>query len=380
MPFPQDRTGGGLIKCEECGGLVYQDEKRGEWTCEDCGLVQDKMLLDTRPPRDSGQTGGISKVRFSSRDSSGRLVNPQQLRRLRFVDKRVAATTGDRKKAEVYSKIHGAVSTLGYDKDLAIRAEVIFHKIRKELRTNHSYLMSAAIYVAARERGTHVDLKALLGQFYEVQSHAGLVDAKKKLFRYYKRARKMLGVIPAPVDSQGFVPILSSQLRSIIGGQHGLIEEHAFFYLRCVDGKIFNASPRGVAAAAVFVSALFHNMRLSTKEVADSAGMSALTLRKYAAMLVPFIPEEWAGVVKLPKSEIELALKAGDIAVEDMETIWSLLKEEGKYVYRCSSIGCGERGYHPSKERASVCNLDGLRQGMRVKTGYSFLDSPENFK
>ncbi len=362
-----------LILCEECGKPVYQDESRGEWVCEVCGLVQDALVLDTRPPKDQPQTGGHSQVRFSSRDSHGKLISPLTLRRLRFVDKRVTATTGDRKKVEIYSRIHGAVSTLGYDKDLATRAEVIFHKIRKELRTNHRYLMSAAIYVAARERGSHVDLKLLLGQFYDVSTHQGFVDAKKKLFRYYKRARTMLEIVPAPVEPKGFVPILGSQLRIDIGGSYGLIEEHAYFYLRCVEGKIINSSPRGVAAAALFISALFHNMRLSTKEVADSAGMSALTLRKYASMLSPHIPEDWAGVTHLSESEV----KSGSLSEEDIETVMKLLKAGAKGIFHCSSAACTEGRYHPSKERASVCNLDGLRQTVRLvefKPGISLSD------
>ena len=361
-----------LVNCEECGKPVHQDELRGEWVCDVCGLVQDALMLDTRPPKDQPQTGGHSRARFSSRDSSGKRISAQTLRRLRFVDKRIAATTGDRKKVEIYARIHGAVSTLGYDADLADRAEVIFHKIRKELRTNHSYLMSASIYVAARERGSHVDLKLLLGQFYDVSTHVGFVDAKKKLFRYYKRARKMLDIIPAPVEPKDFVPILSSQLRDVIGGQHGPIEEKAYTYLRNVEGKILNSSPRGVAAAAIFLSALYHNMRLSTKEVADSAGMSALTLRKYAAMLVLYIPEPWAGIVRISRSEI----KTGNISGEDMGAIMKLLKAGAKGVFHCSSPGCGDkqRGYHPSEERAAVCNIDGLRQGLRlVESGYSFL-------
>ena len=254
---------------------------------------------------------------------------------------------------------------------MASRAEVIFHKIRRELRTNHSYLMSAAIYVAARERGSHVDLKLLLGQFYDVSTHQGFVDAKKKLFRYYKRARKMLEIVPAPVESKGFIPILSSQLRDAIGGQHGPIEEKAYVYLREVDGRILNSSPRGVAAAALFLSALYHNMRLSTKEVADSAGMSALTLRKYAAMLVIYILEPWAGIVQISRSEI----RAGGFDVEDMGAIMKLIKAGAKGVFRCSSTGCTERGFHPSEERAAVCNIDGLRQGLRLvefKAGIRF--------
>ncbi len=357
-----------LEVCEECDSRVYLDEVRGEYTCSDCGLVQTPVLLDDSKPFDKQGRPYASGQRFSWRDAGGKPVDPATVARYRIVTTRVVEGSEVRRKSEIHIRIHSAVARLGYPVAIADRAEFIFSSVRKKFRTNHDYLISASIYTAARILNMHVDIRSLAEQFFKIETTRDFITAKRKLLQYYKKICRASNLHPTLLQPANYIPSLASKLRVI--GIESQIEEKAYEYVR--DALIPNVSAKGIATAALYISALYFNMRLSIKEVAEIVSMSTLTLRKYAELLSLKINEPWAKIEPVESKDVETFLKKA--SKDEAVVIGKLLNETpGTGLYVCSSEECQSHQIHGESSgsgSAASCNIEALKKRLRTTISY----------
>ncbi len=357
-----------LAVCEECESRVYLDEIRGEYVCSACGLVQSPVLLDDTKPFDKESRPYASGQRFSWRDSSGKLIDPATVARYRIVTTRVVEGSEVRRKSEIHIRIHSAIARLGYPVDIATRAEFIFNNIRKKFRTNHDYLISASIYTSARDLGIHIDIRKLAEQFFKIETTRDFITAKRKLFQYYKKICKAMDIHPNLLQPSNYIPSLASKLTAI--GITKQIEERAYAYIG--NAQIPNVSAKGIATAALYISALYFNMRLSIKEVAEIVSMSTLTLRKYAELLSLEVDEPWAKVETVEFADIESFLK--DASREETAVIGKLLSENpGASLFICAAEKCPTYHVHAKAVEsgsAASCNIESLKKRMRMEISY----------
>ena len=135
-------------------------------------------------------------------------------------------------------------------------------------------VISGALYAACRRH----EVPRTLDEF----SEASGID-KKEIGRTYRFITRELGIKILPSNPADYVARFSSSLKLSAETQSHAVE----ILERAQKNELTSGrGPTGIAAAALYVSALIHGEKRTQREVADVAGVTEVTIRnRYKELL-----------------------------------------------------------------------------------------------
>ncbi len=286
-----------IKKCPECGSvnLVYNKEK-GEMICKDCGLViEDKMV-------DFGQDWR----EFDSSDSLKKRRTGAPMTYTQY-DRGLGTEVG--KKADLYKLGNKNRNKFFRLRKWQYRISTAIERNLKlalaELKRVSSYLKlpesveeeAARIYTLAVQRGLvrgRSMESVVAGSLYaacrrhdvprtldELSEASGI--EKKEIGRTYRFITGELGITILPSNPADYIARFASSLKLSPETQSESIE----ILEKAQKAELTSGrGPTGIAAAALYVSALLHGEKRTQREVADVAGVTEVTIRnRYKELL-----------------------------------------------------------------------------------------------
>lgn len=286
-----------IKKCPECGGInLFYNKDKGEVICKGCGLVVEEKMVDfTQEWRD-----------FDSDDSEKKRRTGAPMTYTQY-DQGLGTEVGQ--KADLY-KLGGK------DKNKFFRLRKWQYRISTaiernlklalaELKRVSSYLKlpksveeeAAMIYTQAVQRGLvrgRSMESVVAGSLYaacrrhevprtldELAEASGI--EKKEIGRTYRFVTRELGITILPSNPADYIARFASSLRLSAETQSRAIE----ILEKAQKSELTSGrGPTGIAAAALYVSALIHGEKRTQREVADVAGVTEVTIRnRYKELL-----------------------------------------------------------------------------------------------
>ncbi|MFA7398652.1 MAG: transcription initiation factor IIB [Crenarchaeota archaeon] len=288
-------------KCPEClGDNLVHDYDTGETICGDCGLVLYDQMVDKGPEwraftvqektsrsrvgmptsysiHDKGLSTTISQV---DRDALGRklpLSTRLQMWRLRKwqIRSRVHSSV-DRNLSQAMGELDRLSGQVSIPQAVKEQAAIIYRKaLDKGLVRGRTIagVAAASLYAACRKKGTPRTLREI--------SEASLVD-KKDVARCYRLLLQELEFHMPVSDPLTYVSKIAEK-----NGISGRTQGAAIALLReakrrrVASGK----DPMGMAAAALYITCLQNNEKITQKDIADAANVTEVTVRnRYKAL------------------------------------------------------------------------------------------------
>ena len=135
-------------------------------------------------------------------------------------------------------------------------------------------VVAGALYAACRRHDVPRTLDEL--------SEASAIE-KKEIGRTYRFVTRELGISILPSNPADYIPRFASALKLSAETQSNSIE----ILERAQKAELTSGrGPTGIAAAALYVSALLHGEKRTQREVADVAGVTEVTIRnRYKELL-----------------------------------------------------------------------------------------------
>ncbi|NQV09438.1 transcription initiation factor IIB [Candidatus Woesearchaeota archaeon] len=284
-------------KCPECAGInLFLNKEKGEIICKDCGLVVEEKMVDfDQEWREFDASDAATKRR------SGAPMTYTQY------DQGLGTEVG--RKADLYS-----LGDKGKNKFFRLRkwqyriSTAIERNLKlalAELKRVSSYLKlpksveeeSARIYTLAVQRGLvrgRSMESVVAGALYaacrrhdvprtldELSEASGI--EKKEIGRTYRFVTRELGITILPSNPADYIARFSSSLNLSAETQSKSVE----ILEKAQKAELTSGrGPTGIAAAALYVSALIHGEKRTQREVADVAGVTEVTIRnRYKELL-----------------------------------------------------------------------------------------------
>lgn len=287
---PEGSDRGDGLACPECGSdQVVRDPRRGELACANCGLVLQENEIDPGPEwrafnaQDRDKRARTGPPRTELRHDRGlgseightgtgiTAATRRRFHRLRRYHQRATYRPGaDRNLMRALTEIQRLTGALNLPEDVAKTAARIFRQAKKREFLHGRSLeatATAAVYAAAR-------IHQAPRLFDDVVEHA---QADEQGIR--RTYRSLLHELELPVPTtqpRELVAQLASQL-----GLREPVPGHAHAILEAAGEKVtVGKNPAGVAAAALYLAALDTPQRVIQDEVANAAGVTAVTVRK----------------------------------------------------------------------------------------------------
>ncbi|MBS3781275.1 MAG: transcription initiation factor IIB [Candidatus Thermoplasmatota archaeon] len=284
-----------VTECPECGSSqLAQDYDRGEFICEECGLVIDDQYIDQGPEwrafdmkqeENRARAGpamtemmhdrGLStKIDDSNRDSQGRALSnskKSQMYRLRKWQRR-SRVSGARESTLIsaLSEIKRLASTMGLPNHVKERSASIYRKaVEKNLIRGRSVkiVATAVLYTACRE----LDLPRTLDEFAEVTEFD-----RKEIGRTYRFLKWELNMKLEPTKPQNYLQKFCNELK--LGGEVKKLAEQILN--RAEEEELLSGKgPTGLAAAAIYIAGIKVDERRTQIEIADVADVTEVTVR-----------------------------------------------------------------------------------------------------
>jgi len=287
--------------CPECGGRLQTDTEHGETVCSECGLVVEEDSIDRGPEwrafdsaeRDSKSRVGApttkmmhdnglsTNIGWQDKDAYGKSLSSRQrqkMQRLRTWNERFRTRDSkERNLKQALGEIDRMSSALGLPENVRETASVIYRRaLNENLLPGRSIegVSTAAVYAAARQAGVPRSLD-------EVHT-VSRID-KMELTRTYRYIVRELNLEVAPADPESYIPRFASDL--------DLSDEAEIRARKLIDaareeGLLSGKSPVGLAAAAVYASALLCNEKVTQSDVSEVANISEVTIRnRYKELL-----------------------------------------------------------------------------------------------
>jgi len=284
-------------KCPECGGInLFWNKDKGEVICKDCGLVIDDKMVDfTQEWRE-----------FDSNEASTRRRTGAPMTYTQF-DQGLGTEVGQ--KSDLYGLDNKGRNKFFRLRKWQYRISTAIERNLKlalaELKRVSSYLKlpksveeeSARIYTLAVQRGLvrgRSMESVVAGALYaacrrhevprtldELSEASGI--EKKEIGRTYRFVTRELGISILPSNPADYIARFASALKLSAETQSKSIE-----ILEMAQKKELTSGrgPTGIAAAALYVSALIHGEKRTQREVADVAGVTEVTIRnRYKELL-----------------------------------------------------------------------------------------------
>tara|TARA_Y100000034_G_scaffold10237_1_gene10806 strand:- start:1953 stop:2891 length:939 start_codon:yes stop_codon:yes gene_type:complete len=286
-------------KCPECSSInLFHNKDKGEVICKDCGLViEDKMIdfgqewrefgesaeADARKRRtgaptsdtefdfgigtEIGQKADLFKLGGKDRNKFFRL-RKWQSRISTAIERNLKLALSELKRVSSYLKLPRSVEEEA--------ARIYRMAVQRGLVRGRSMesVVSGALYAACRRHEVPRTLDEL--------SEASGIE-KKEIGRTYRFVTRELGISILPSNPADYIARFSSALKLSAETQSRSIEilEQAQ-KVELTSGR----GPTGIAAAALYVSALIHGEKRTQREVADVAGVTEVTIRnRYKELL-----------------------------------------------------------------------------------------------
>ncbi|PIN86965.1 hypothetical protein COV19_02115 [Candidatus Woesearchaeota archaeon CG10_big_fil_rev_8_21_14_0_10_44_13] len=284
-------------KCPECGSInLFFNREKGEVICKDCGLVVEEKMIDfDQEWRDFNGDEGESKRRTGAP--------------MTYTQYDMGLGTEVGQKADLY-KLEGK------DKNKFFRLRKWQYRISTaiernlklalaELKRVSSYLKlpkvveeeAARIYTLAVQRGLvrgRSMESVVAGSLYaacrrhdvprtldELSDASGI--EKKEVGRTYRFITRELGISILPSNPADYIARFASSLKLTAETQSKAIE---ILEMAQKSELTSGRGPTGIAAAALYVSALIHGEKRTQREVADVAGVTEVTIRnRYKELL-----------------------------------------------------------------------------------------------
>jgi transcription initiation factor TFIIB len=284
-------------KCPECSGInLFWNKDRGEVICRDCGLVVEEKMVDfDQEWRDFDSEQGESQRRsgapmtYTQYDQGlgtevGRKTDLYALQgkdrnkffRLRKWQYRIS-TAIERNLKLALSELKRVSSYLKLPKSVEEESARIYTlAVQRGLVRGRSMesVVAGSLYAACRRHDVPRTLDEL--------SEASGIE-KKEIGRTYRFITRELGINILPSNPSDYIARFSSALKLSPETQSKSIEilEDAQ-KAELTSGR----GPTGIAAAALYVSALIHGEKRTQREVADVAGVTEVTIRnRYKELL-----------------------------------------------------------------------------------------------
>lgn len=284
-------------KCPECGGInLFWNRDKGEIICKDCGLViEDKMVDFTHEWREFesddaekrrrtgapmtytqfdqglgtevGQKADLFQLRGKDRDKFFRL-RKWQYRISTAIERNLKLALAELKRVASYLKLPKSVEEES--------ARIYTLAVQRGLVRGRSMesVVAGALYAACRRHEVPRTLDEL--------SEASGID-KKEIGRTYRFITRELGITVLPSNPADYIARFSSSL-----GLSAETQSKAVEILESAQKAELTSGrgPTGIAAAALYVSALVHGEKRTQREVADVAGVTEVTIRnRYKELL-----------------------------------------------------------------------------------------------
>jgi transcription initiation factor TFIIB len=285
-------------KCPECGSInLFLNREKGEIICKDCGLVvEDKMVDFGQDWRDGeSETGSESKSRagapmtytqfdqglgtevghkadllaLGARDRNKFFrLRKWQARISTAIERNLKLALAEMKRVSSFLKLPGSVEEEA--------AMIYTQAVQRGLVRGRSMesVVAGALYAACRRHEVPRTLDEL--------SEASSIE-KKEIGRTYRFVTRELGISILPSNPADYIARFASSLKLNADTQTKAVEileraQHA----ELTSGR----GPTGIAAAALYVSALIHGEKRTQREVADVAGVTEVTIRnRYKELL-----------------------------------------------------------------------------------------------
>jgi len=286
-----------VTKCPECGGInLFHNKDKGEVICRDCGLVLEDKMVDfgqdwrefdntsdvsrrrTGAPMtytqydqglgtEVGQKGDLLKLGNKVRNKFFRL-RKWQYRISTAIERNLKLALGELKRVSSYLKLPKSVEEES--------ARIYTLAVQRGLVRGRSMesVVAGALYAACRRHDVPRTLDEL--------SEASGIE-KKEIGRTYRFVTRELGITILPSNPADYIARFSSSLKLSPETQSKSIE---ILELAQKHELTSGRGPTGIAAAALYVSALIHGEKRTQREVADVAGVTEVTIRnRYKELL-----------------------------------------------------------------------------------------------
>jgi len=286
-----------IKKCPECGGInLFWNKDKGEVICKDCGLViEDKMVdfsqewrefeagdaekrrrtgapmtytqFDQGLGTEVGQHADLYGLGVKDRNKFFRL-RKWQYRISTAIERNLKLALAELKRVSSYLKLPKSVEEES--------ARIYTLAVQRGLVRGRSMesVVAGSLYAACRRHEVPRTLDEL--------SEASGIE-KKEIGRTYRFVTRELGITILPSNPADYIARFSSSLKLTPETQSKAIEilEKAQKH-ELTSGR----GPTGIAAAALYVSALVHGEKRTQREVADVAGVTEVTIRnRYKELL-----------------------------------------------------------------------------------------------
>lgn len=282
--------------CPECGSdTVYPDEPHGELVCDDCGCILKNGRIDRgaewlaftqkeeethsrvgSPVSETVHDKGLTThIHWRNVDAKGQQLSSrktEQMNRLRRWQTRIKTERkGERNLQFALTEIHRMASALELpDTTRKVAASFYREALDNDLIRGRSIeaMATSALYVACRKE----EIPRSLDEFDEVAR----VD-RTEIARAYRHFASERNLAMQPVDPVRFVPRFCSDLEV-----EAEVQQTARDILEQVKDEGLHAgkSPASLAAAAIYIAAKEHDLDRTQAEIADTANITKITLRK----------------------------------------------------------------------------------------------------
>ncbi|MBW3013660.1 transcription initiation factor IIB [Candidatus Woesearchaeota archaeon] len=287
-----------IKKCPECGGInLFYNRDKGEIICRACGLVVEEKIVDFdqewRDFEDGSESSGRragAPMTFTKHDQGlgtevGRTGDLYELKskkdrdkffRLRKWQYRIS-TAIERNLKLALAELKRVSSYLKLPKSVEEESARIYTlAVQRGLVRGRSMesVVAGALYAACRRHDVPRTLDEL--------SEASGIE-RKEIGRTYRFVTRELNVKILPSNPADYIPRFASSLELSAKSQSRAVE---ILELAHRAGLTSGRGPTGIAAAALYVSALIHGEKRTQREVADVARVTEVTIRnRYKELL-----------------------------------------------------------------------------------------------
>ncbi|KXB04965.1 transcription initiation factor IIB [candidate division MSBL1 archaeon SCGC-AAA382A13] len=290
------------IKCPNCESTsTVRDHHQNILICKNCGRIIKKDIKDTGPEwraydqkeREERTRGGppitetihdkglSTQIDWKNRDSRGKSLSPERRSRMYRLRKWQKSTKlseqKDRNLSTALSEINRMSSQLGLPRSVREETSKIYRKaVEEDLIRGHSIegIATATLYLACRKN----QIPRTLDEIAEVS-----YTDKKEIGKNYRYIARELDIHLPPVDPVNYVSRFGSDL-----GITGEVRTKAIEIIKKAKEKRITSGkgPAGTAAGAIYIASKMCGESRTQKEVADAAGVTAVTLRnRYKEMI-----------------------------------------------------------------------------------------------
>lgn len=296
-----------IKKCPECDSTHLQtDRERGEMTCRDCGLIIEENMIDFNKEwkdfddKEGKNARAGAPLTYTKPELMTQIGNRNDFNKIKQKDKfiRMAkwqyrSTTMEKNLKLALAHLKQTSSFLKLPAFVEEETARIYNQVvKKGLTKGRSIepLIAGALYIACKK----YDIPRT---FKEIKEASGC--NKRDVMKSYKLISRSLSLKFTPTDPTSFVSKFANKLN--ISPE---IESNALKILEEAEkkGVINGKIPIGIAAASLYIATMLNCEKKTQEEIAEVAGVTAVTIRKRCQDLVKGLAEELK-VINLERNE-----------------------------------------------------------------------------